>query len=142
MDNTNTFSDEAPVPEHNRSDFTRSQRIGHQWYRRDPERLSRELRSLSGRYDDIFVARMEDQNLVVVVGTPTAVLALVTPHDYPSSPPEAFDLSGQVSEFHKDGAADIDLSRRTGFTWYPSKSLRDAAMAAERALAIQPKRKV
>ncbi len=136
MRNNNSPLDEALSVNDEGQNAERNGPFEPQWYRRDPQRLARELRCLSRSYEDVFVARTEDHNLAVVVRTAMGFIAIITPHNYPLAPPQAFDLSGQVSEFHKDGDAAIDLSRRTGFTWHPSKSLRDAVVAAERALAI------
>ena len=107
------------------------------WYESNPERLQQELEALRRDYMDIFVARVENRCLAFVIGAGEGFIALVTPRDYPLSPPRAFDLSGRISQYRKDGSVDISFSRQTGFRWYPSKSLRDAALASEVALAIQ-----
>lgn len=112
----------------------RRPKIYRQWYERDPERLDRELRALCGSYDEVFLCKSEDKNLVVVVGAETGFIALEAPHNYPMSPPQAFALSYQLGVAPGEDV-EIDIFQRTGFIWNPQANVRDAAVAAEKALA-------
>ena len=137
MRNNNSPSDEAPLANDETQNAETRLLFDLQWYRRDTERFAQELRCLSQTYEDLFVARTDDHDLAVVVGTVMGFIALVAPYDYPLSPPRAYDLSGQVSQYYKENTVEIDLFCRTGFRWHPNNSLRDAVAAAEKALGIQ-----
>lgn len=105
------------------------------WYERDPERLIRELDVLRGSYDEVFLCKAEDRNLVVVVGAETGFVALEIPCDYPLSPPKVFALSYQLGDASREDVS-IEIFQRTGFIWNRGNSIRDAALAAEMALAV------
>ena len=105
------------------------------WYERDPERLIWELDALCGSYDEVFLCKAEDRNLVVVVGAETGFVALEIACDYPLSPPKAFALSYQLGDASGEDVS-IDIFQRTGFIWNPGNSIRDAALAAETAMAV------
>jgi hypothetical protein len=105
------------------------------WYERDPERLIQELDVLRGSYDEVFLCKSEDKNLVIVVGAETGFIALEAPHDYPMAPPRAFALSYQLGVAPGEDV-EIDIFHTTGFIWNLGRNVRSAALAAEMALAI------
>jgi hypothetical protein len=107
----------------------------HPWYERDPERLIQEMDALRGGYDEVFLCKAEDGNLVVVVDAEPGFVALEIPWDYPLAPPKAFALSYQLGDASEEDAS-IDIFHGTGFIWNPGNSIRDAAQAAEVALAV------